>query len=232
MLGKRIRFLMVLAAALGIPYAWFNENFAGPLKTKWQALKERSAGFSGTTLHATASSAGSAVVAGTEQAVGTGGAPGGSIPQTGLRDVLRFDVDARWVTHHWDRVSTVHAEHGLEGLRVALVTGTSPGDVTGALTYYFDAQHRVRRITLRGHTGDERPLVALVSERFELRPEPMLGAGLYVRRWNGKPKNALRIMHAPVVRSDSPHTHLLFQLELNDLSAHYGLSPEFAAILQ
>ena len=94
-------------------------------------------------------------------------APSGGASQS-LAEVLRFDVSPRWVTDRWPRVSTVHVQPDLEGLRVPLVTGTMASDLLGSLTYYFDRQQRVRRITLHGHTGDERMLVTL---RDRLTPQ-------------------------------------------------------------
>jgi hypothetical protein len=109
-------------------------------------------------------------------------------------------------------------------LRVALVTGTNVEDVVGSLTYYFDNQQRLRRITFDGLTGDDRQLVNLVARRFNLRPEPALGAGLYIARWNGKPTGVLRITRAPVVRAQRPHERLEVMLELNQPGIGYGLS--------
>src|SRR5262245_30655563 len=39
MFGRRARFMTMMAAAVGIPYAWFNENLAGPLKDTWKSVK-------------------------------------------------------------------------------------------------------------------------------------------------------------------------------------------------
>jgi hypothetical protein len=149
-----------------------------------------------------------------------------------LAEVLRFDITPRWVIDHWGRVSTVHADQQLEGLRVPLVTGTSLDDVAGSLTFYFDGQQRVRRITLHGQTGDERTLVAIGIKHFGLRQEPSLGAGTFINRWNSKPMNALVISHAPIVRMNNPNTRLNIDLELNDLRAGYGMSYEFTERLQ
>ena len=39
MIGKSIRLATVLAAAVGIPYAWFNPQIANTVKTKWAELQ-------------------------------------------------------------------------------------------------------------------------------------------------------------------------------------------------
>jgi hypothetical protein len=235
MFGKRVRFLTMLAAAVGIPYAWFNENFAAPAKKVWHSLKGE---YSPAASPPLADHPGS----GMPMPPGTPGSPShaspldppatAAAPTFQLADVLRFDVNRRWITERWGRVSTVRSDQDLEGLRVPLVTGTAMHDIAGSLTYYFDPQQQVRRITLHGHTGDERPLVGMGSQRFQLRPEGSLAAGMYVMRWNGKPVNVLRITHAPIVRHNSPNARLRVELELNDPGGSYGLSHDFAQLLQ
>jgi hypothetical protein len=128
-------------------------------------------------------------------------------------------------------VSTVLADQKLEGLRVTLVTGTELEDLVGSLTYYFDARGSCRRISLHGNTGDERKLVELVASQFGMNPEPTLGVGMYVARWNGMPTSVLRIAYAPVVRSSNPHNRLEVSLEINRPDGYYGLSQEFAELL-
>ena len=80
--------------------------------------------------------------------------------------MLRFDVTASWVMQHWPRVSTGLPYLQLQGYRVALVTGTRVTDLAGSLTYYFNAQQQVQRITFRGTTGDPSVLVALLAGRY------------------------------------------------------------------
>ena len=58
----------------------------------------------------------------------------------------------------------------LQGYRVPLVTGTTLADVAGSLTYYFNAQQRVQRITFRGTTGDPSVLATLLAQRLSFRP--------------------------------------------------------------
>lgn len=152
-------------------------------------------------------------------------------PVADLGEVLRFDISPQWVMGRWSRVSTVLAEQDMEGLRVPLVSGTHLDDLAGSLTYYFDKQHRVRRIAFHGYTGDERKVAALVSQRYKLEPTQSLLAGLYLAKWNGAPTSALRVSLAPVVRADSPNTRLEVMLEINRPDMNYGLSPEFKELL-
>ncbi len=119
----------------------------------------------------------------------------------------------------------------LEGLRVPLVTGTQTDDLAGSLTYYFDKQQRVRRITFHGYTGDEHELVELVAGQFGLRREPTLGAGLYLAKWNGRPTSVLRVANAPIVRASQPRSRLQIVLEINRPDMQYELSSEAEQLL-
>lgn len=145
---------------------------------------------------------------------------------------LRFDLTPRWITEHWARVSTVLAETDLRGYRVPIVTGTQLHDAAGSLTYYFDPQGKMRRITFQGFTGDERPLVAFLCKNYRLCAEPSLGAGRYVARWSRNPVSAMQIHTAPVVRAEAPNARLEVWLELNWPTATHGLSAEFQRLLE
>jgi hypothetical protein len=140
-----------------------------------------------------------------------------------LREVLRFDVQPRWVLSRWSRVSTVR-EDQFTALRVPLVTGLELDDIAGSLTYYFDEQQTLQRIVFHGSTGDERKLVSLVEEAYKFNAEPSLRAGVYVARWNGNPTSAMIIDMAPVVHAETPHERLRVHLEINRPRAYVRLS--------
>ncbi|HEX3654958.1 MAG TPA: DUF6690 family protein [Pirellulales bacterium] len=120
-----------------------------------------------------------------------------------LPQALRFDITIGWILGHWSRVSTALAELDLQGYRVALVTGTTEGDLAGSLTYYFDKQQRLERITFSGSTGDPRPLVRVLAGQFQFAYETTDDPSQYVYRERRKKKIAgeLRLKPAPVVRS-------------------------------
>ncbi len=124
-----------------------------------------------------------------------------------LGQVFRWDVSSAWVLGHWPRVSAGLAEVELQGYRVPLVTGASPDDLAGSLTYYFNRNQRVQRMTFFGTTGDSRRLVALMATRFgftrELTDDPSLF--LYRVRDGKKVISELRIEPAHVIRADTPH---------------------------
>lgn len=124
-----------------------------------------------------------------------------------LGQVFRWDVSSGWVLARWPRVSAGLAEVELQGYRVPLVTGTNPDDLAGSLTYYFNRNQRVQRMTFFGTTGDARRLVALMAARFgfkrELTDDPSLF--LYRVRDGKKVLSELRIEPAHVIRADTPH---------------------------
>jgi hypothetical protein len=86
-----------------------------------------------------------------------------------LPDLFRFDLTPRTITDRWNRVSTGLGDVRYQGYRVPLVTGTTPSDLAGSLTYYFDAQPRLRRITFLGTTGDPGRVVEFFSKQFGFR---------------------------------------------------------------
>ena len=235
------RFLVLLSVAAGLPYVVFNRDQFTSVSGLRSILPLR-AGYSDLSL--------TGFMPESVGGLGAGGASGGPTaegesaqaplppPQlagpvtTDLREVVRLDVTPDWVMQRWSRVTTVLADVNFLGLRVPLVTGSSVDDVAGALTYYFDKQHRVRRVTFHGTTGDETRLVKMMTEHYGFYREPHLGAGMYVVRWNGKPTSVLRIVHAPVVLSSAPHSQLDVMLEINRPDLQYELSPEAQQILQ
>ena len=161
---------------------------------------------------------GSAVAEGAPPAGHGVGAPQAQVqnhPHGNFGHYFRFDLSPNQVFSTWDRVTTVLSDSNLEGLRVALVTGARVDDVAGSLTYYFDKQHYVQRVTFHGTTGDPRRLIQFIQETYKFQQQPTLDAALYVAQWNGQPTSALRVLHAPVVKSSEAHSRYHVQLEIN-----------------
>ena len=148
-----------------------------------------------------------------------------------LREVMRFDISPEWVIQRFARVSTVLADLQLEGLRVPIVTGTRVDDMAGTLTYYFDGAGRLQRVTMHGFTGDPARLVGAMTQHYGLTREPSLEAGVFTKRWNGKPVHFLRLTHAPVVHADAVHQKYTVFLELNQPNLAYGISYEARRIV-
>jgi len=149
----------------------------------------------------------------------------------GFEHLFRFDLSPLWVTSNWQRVTTALPELELEGMRVPVVTGTRPDDISGSLSYYFDHQQRLQRISLQGSTGDARRLAIFLRQMHSLEAAPNLGAGLYVARWNGEPKSVLRVRHFPVVNAAAPQMQFQLDLELNRPDANYRLSREMQQLV-
>lgn len=149
-----------------------------------------------------------------------------------LRDVMRFDITPNWVLQRFSRVTTVLADTRLEGMRVPIVTGTKPDDIAGTLSYYFDGNGSLQRVTLHGFTGDPQRLVSVMKTHYEMNREPSLEAGVFTKRWNGEPVHFLRMTHAPIVYSDAIHQKYTLFLELNQPNLAYGISRQAELIIQ
>ncbi len=129
-------------------------------------------------------------------------------PVPALAEVLRFDVSPAWVLQRWPRVSTDLALLQLHGYRVPLVTGTSPNDVAGSLTYYFNPAQQVQQITLRGTTGDPRALISFMNSRYGYIRRPCNDPSRLIYETvnsGGKSLGTMVIQSAPVVRADRPY---------------------------
>jgi hypothetical protein len=225
LLGKRWFVLGGLAAAIGIPYLVNTPQLRPQIESAWnQIVSGDSPSPAAPPVSDQTTSAGTAtnLVALSEGGVLPDLLEGPPVQDFG--DVLRFDVTPRWIMDRWSRVTTVSDEFALEGLRVPLVTGTRLDDVAGTLTYYFDTKHVLQRITVHGFSGDERRLAQFVEQAYGLKHEPSLYAALYLTRWNGKPKSALLVRHAPVVTSAAAHARLEITVELNRPDNYFDLS--------
>jgi hypothetical protein len=225
--GKRVLFIPTLLAVTAAPYFLLEDNWAGAVKQRVQSLVG-----GGESQEGGASALAGAWSAPAEAPAASPPAPQlAGPPVNDLREIFRFDISPSWVTSRWSRVSTTLASLDLEGFRVPLVTGGGVDDLAGSLTYYFDQQNRVQRITFHGYTGDHRKLVSVATQCFGLRPEATLGGGLYLAKWNGVPTSVLRISRAAVVRSNAPHAQLQVLLELNRPAEYYQLSRESRQLL-
>jgi Family of unknown function (DUF6690) len=210
---KRFFFLTVMVSAVGVPY------MLSASSDWWKSFQSRFRSDS----QPAATAAGSAAPARSAD-WGTGSAPWVSsgrkdVPLEGygrydLAEVLNFDATPAWVMSRWPRVTSGLAEPDLQGYRVPLITGTAEDDLAGSLTYYFDDDQKVRLIHFRGTTGNPQKLVAFVTKRYGLVPQPSGDPGLhlYQVKWNGKPQSELRIRTARIVRASQPHTR--YQVEL------------------
>lgn len=222
---RKMLFLSMLLAAGGGPYLFFS-NGVSYLQQQWSNLVAPRD--SGTMLSLSESP-----VATTQPNVQSIGmirdtqAP----PVTDLAQALNFNITAESVVNHWPRVTTSLANMELSGLRVPLVTGTNLNDVHGSLSYYFDQQHILQRITFQGSTGDPAKIVGIVTQYHGFQTAKSLTAGLYLKRWNGKPTGVLSITHAPLVQANDRNSRYSVTLEINRTNGKYRLSEEMGQYL-
>lgn len=236
--GKMIRRMMIvplLGAAAGVPYVALNEGVQNTANSM-------------TSYFSSSEKGGELTEEGTGSPFATIGADGAPTirdfttsketsllytpPAEDLRDVIRFDVTPEWVKQHWPRVSANVYEHGLEGLRVPLVTGIDAADLHGALTYYFDRHQIVQRVTFDGFTGDIKPLADLVVTYHGFQQAPTRTANLYIKTYNSKPVGALRATYPAVIVSNAPTRQLEVMLEINSTLGEYRMSERFAGLLK
>jgi hypothetical protein len=230
MFSRRMLFLPLIAGAIGIPYALTS----GVLNdvSSWFSSEDKSDEEALLAEVPSQSQEGDPILTSTASVTGSGPPPPlEGPPVQHFAEVFNFSATPEWVTGRWGRVSTVLSELEFEGMRVPLVTGPRLDDVAGSLTYYFDKDHRVRRLSFDGSTGDPRRLVALAQEYFGLEHSPTLDAGLYVKKWNGVPRSALLISHPAVIQADHPMMRYNVKMEINLPEPPYRLSKEFADLL-
>ncbi|HEV3137100.1 MAG TPA: DUF6690 family protein [Pirellulales bacterium] len=202
---KRLLFLLVMMAVVGLPYLATSSS-------DW--LSSFGLGSSGAAANGKAKAQGFQTTApsarGGETKTDPFGKPTGPVEGFSAQDlgeVLQFEGTPAWVMTRWPRVTAGLAELDLQGYRVPLVTGTAEDDLAGSLTYYFDKNQHIEFINFHGTTGDPRKLIALVTSRYKFlrqtTEDPSLH--LYQVKWNGKALSELRVRPARVVRADQPH---------------------------
>jgi hypothetical protein len=139
-----------------------------------------------------------------------------AIPTIDLNTVMNFTVTPAWVLQQWPRVSASLAELDFHGYRVPLVTGTREDDLAGSLTYYFDRDQRVARITFYGSTGDPRKLITLVTGRYGFVQDATDDPAVVVFdvKWNKKPYSILRLRPVKIVRANDPRARYDVELSI------------------
>jgi hypothetical protein len=204
-------FALFLAAAVGLPYLASSFSGVADLLNPRGAAESGGGEVNGAPGR---SIPGRANLAAAAQASRGPNAASGVYP---LEEVFRFDVTTAWVLSKWPRVSTGLANLDLQGYRVSLVSGTRPDDVAGSLTYYFNSQQRVQKITFQGTTGDSRRLVSLLAGQHGLVRQVTSDPGLflYEAKRQGRPISQLRIKPSQVVRADVPHARFEVALVLD-----------------
>jgi hypothetical protein len=138
-----------------------------------------------------------------------------TLPTTSMAEAFNFDVTVDWVTHRWPRVSSGLGQMELQGYRVPLVTGTSPADLAGSLTYYFNSRQQVERIAFRGVTGDASALVALLTSRYRFTRRLTNDPGVILYEAvdsSNRSAGTAKIRSASVIKTNQPRSR--FEVEL------------------
>jgi hypothetical protein len=134
-----------------------------------------------------------------------------------LNEVFRFNVTPGWITSRWPRVSTGGAVIQLQGYRVPLVTGTKDTDIAGSLTYYFNAQQKVQRITFDGTTGNATNLVRMLTSKYGFVRRLTNNPGIFIFEFthaDGRTKSLLTITSAATIKASDPYRRFKVQLRL------------------
>lgn len=151
-------------------------------------------------------------------------------PIQGLDEILRFDVYPDWVKSRWPRVSTAPSADGLQGMRVALVTGPNRWDICGSLTYYFDDNKRAQRIALVGETGDASRLAKFLVDRYQFQVHQTPDAGLLTASTRRRMYGMLKLENATVILASDPNHQVRVVLELNNPEGDLVLSESMAQV--
>ncbi|QDU29608.1 hypothetical protein ETAA8_47230 [Anatilimnocola aggregata] len=206
MFNRGMLFLIVLGAAIVVPYVMFDDGLSKTAKSEYQ----RFFGGSG----ATADSSSSSFSWFQNQPPQLPLDQGPALPPVSLEEALRMDISPVWVTSRWARVSTVLGDTDQMGMRVALVSGTQSHDVAGSLTYYFDKHHQLQRVTFTGLTGDESRVITHLMNKFGLRPVPTVAAGLYQAPAGAGKTSMAQVNHLPVVRASEANSRCELAVDL------------------
>jgi len=133
-----------------------------------------------------------------------------------LEHALQWNLSPAWVMSTFPRVTTELPDLELQGYRMAYVSGTTPTDVAGSLSYYFDGSLRLQKIRFTGSTGDARRLVQHLISRhqFQRRMADDAGVYLYQVEQDGQALSELRVRAASVVKADNSLGRFATTLEM------------------
>ena len=137
---------------------------------------------------------------------------------TGLEFWFRFDITPEWIEQNWDFVTASVGPMNLRGYSVSLVTGSSPDDLTGVLTYYFDNHKQLQQIQFQGTTGHLGRLTAMLRQQFHMSQrivnDPSLTIFETPKSYRG-PKNIMEARAPMVIKSDQLYHRFEIYLQLN-----------------
>ena len=148
------------------------------------------------------------------------------VPVTNFAEVIRMDANSTWVKSRWDRISVFAAGEGLTAFRCDLVTGVNQGDLHGCLTYFFDRQDRVAKISFRGWCGDPTPITTFATTSWNVEPKNGNSSSVFVARNWRITRGGLILQNAPIIRRDQPHEQVAVFFEVAAPDFRDGISRE------
>ena len=137
---------------------------------------------------------------------------------TGLEFWFRFDITPGWVEQNWDFVTACVGPMNLQGYRVSLVTGSSPDDLTGVLTYYFDNHKQLQQIQFQGTTGHLGRFTTMLRQQFHMSQRIVNDPSLTIFETPASlrgPKNIMEARAPMVIKSDQLYHRFEIYLQLN-----------------
>jgi hypothetical protein len=215
--------ILLLAAAVGVPY----------LSTMWHGLADRLPDAAAEAKEPAQSAENGPAAGSPEKAAEAPPSASRPLPRQApidLDQVFDFGITPAWVLGRWPRVSTRLADIELLGYRVPLVSGTRPDDLAGSLTYYFNSQQELERISFQGTTADGRRLISLVERKFGFKRQLTTDPNLYLYQvlWSDKPKGQLWFQPADVVAADNRYGAFQVRLTIDRPSSYSPYAPKRA----
>lgn len=109
-------------------------------------------------------------------------------PAGDLGQVFSFLMTPAQIETRWKDVTRTEL-NGYRIYRASLLTGHGKFDISGAITYRFDAEGRLKKISFTGFTADPRRLTDFLAAEFGFKPTDNAGMTMVSRpfsRYNGK----------------------------------------------
>lgn len=148
------------------------------------------------------------------------------VPVTNFAEVIRLDANSAWVKSRWDRISVFSTGDGLTAFRCDLVTGVNQGDLHGCLSYFFDRQDKVARISFRGWCGDPTPIRNFATTMWQLEPKNGQSSSVFLARSWRITRGALILQNAPIIRRDQPQEQVAVFFEVAAPDFREGIGRE------
>jgi hypothetical protein len=148
------------------------------------------------------------------------------VPVANFAEVIRLDANSAWVKSRWERISVFTTGDGLTAFRCDLVTGVNQGDLHGCLTYFFDRQDKVAKISFRGWCGDPSPIKNFAITSWNLEPKDGKSTSVFVARSWRISRGALILQNAPIIRRDQPLEQVAVFFEVAAPDFRDGISRE------